>query len=362
MVTKQNESTRMNAGDLMKLLPYSEEGVPLLDFALIGSFFFRDGHTVERRKLLLACLERYVELCGDQLRHYAVKIGDERNKWKAYRPDAVSVISRKFINDDGSTGYFRLTGGEELEIATPYFCHAIVAPQWKQERLHEQSFFQFRLPFDWYAYHSGNFPDLFRWFAATLQVNSGFGGLGFAVADDRNRQLAVENLIYHLAEAIPCLVVDKGYYESDFLSKGLREGNFMTAMADEWAEKLGGADKIAADLGYEFTVMRNSSGITIQAGTEPNPLGPSIYKPFPRLPDMPEAEKLRELEEQLSAPMPPTDPVTAYPLYHKLNQVLKPIRVKPEDYEWGLQNGQLLWRGEAFFDKPRTYAWFARFD
>ncbi|QQD73630.1 hypothetical protein H2515_05085 [Acidithiobacillus ferrivorans] len=113
----------------MKLLPYSEEGVPLLDFALIGSFFFRDGHTVERRKLLLACLERYVELCGDQLRHYAVKIGDGRTKWKAYRPDAVSVISRKFLKDEGSTGYFRLTGGEELEIATPYFCHAIVAPE-----------------------------------------------------------------------------------------------------------------------------------------------------------------------------------------------------------------------------------------
>ena len=346
----------------MKLLPYSEEGVPLLDFALIGSFFFRDGHTVERRKLLLACLERYVELCGDQLRHYAVNVGDGRTKWKAYRPDAASVISRKFIHDEGSTGYFRLTGGEELEIATPYFCHAIVAPESKQERLHGQSFFQFRLPFDWFASHPGNFPDLFRWFAATLQVNSGFGGLGFAVADDRNRQLAVENLIYHLAEAIPCLVVDKGYYESRFLSKGLREGNFMTAMADEWAEKLGGADKIAADLGYEFTVMRNSSGITIQAGNEPNPLGPSIYRPFPRLPDMPEEEKLRGLEEQLSAPIPPTDPVTAYPLYHKLNQVLKPIRVKPEDYEWGLQNGQLLWRGEAFFDKPRTYAWFARFD
>jgi len=46
----------------------------------------------------------------------------------------------------------------------------------------------------------------------------------------------------------------------------------------------------------------------------------------------------------------------------KLNQVLKPIRVKPEEYEWGLQIDQLLWRGEAFFDKLRTYAWFARFD
>lgn len=77
---------------------------------------------------------------------------------------------------------------------------------------------------------------------------------------------------------------------------------------------------------------------------------------------MPEAEKLRGLEAQLSAPILPTDPVTAYPLCHKLNHVLKPIRLKPEEYEWGLQIGKLLWRGGAFFDKPKTYAWFARFD
>ena len=92
--------------------------------------------------------------------------------------------------------------------------------------------------------------------------------------------------------------------------------------------------------------------MTIQAGDEPDPIGPSIHRAPPEIdPDA------------VPPPHPPLLPNAAqfYPLYHRLNTVLRPLRVSSEDFKGGLQSGQDA-KGEPYFDHERSMAWMARFD
>ncbi|MBU2852086.1 MULTISPECIES: type VI immunity family protein [Acidithiobacillus] len=339
----------INFGGSMSALPYVQDGVPMLDFALVANFFFSNGMSLDKRQRVSTCMEQYIELCGDNLRHSLCIVGDRRGRWSRYRPSSKESIAKKLVEHLNSTVHFDLIGGEELEVATPYSVYGYV------DRTAPGNFFQFRLPWDWFAHHPGNFPDLFRQFTQTLQPDYGFGGLGFTYAEF-NIKRKMERLVYLIAQAVPALVVENDYYEAEYFLDGIREGNFMTALSYQWVDKLGGADQIQSALGPEFTVLRTESGITIQAGDEPNPLGASIYKKAPPLPSDAEMAILRENLPTL----PHLDAAAAYPLYHRLNQVLKPIRVTPEMYTRKLQSGEYFKRN--FFDKESTQKWFSRFD
>ena len=333
----------------MSALPYVQDGVPMLDFALVANFFFSNGMSPDKRQRVSTCMERYIDLCGDNLRHCSCIVGDGKGRWSRYRPSCKTSIPKKLKEHLHSTIDFNLIGGEKLEEATPYSVNGYV------DRTAPGNFFQFLLPWDWFASHPGTYPDVFREFTQILQPDYGFGGLGFTYAEFNYRR-KMERLIYLIAQAVPALLVEDGYFEAEYFTNGIREGNFMTALSYQWVDKLGGADQIQADLGPEFTVICGESGITIQAGDEPNPLGASIYK---KAPPLPTDEEMAILRENLPS-LPHLDAAKAYPLYHRLNQVLKPIRVTPEMYTDTIQSGQYFKRN--FFDKESTQKWISRFD
>jgi hypothetical protein len=338
--------------------PVMVDDKPMLDLALVVNLFFRDGFRQERRRQVLACFNRYIELCGDQLRYAGLIIGDAKGRRLRYQPNFASIAADKILADTGSIVQCKVLGGDQLEVATPYFCYFVLNAQWEQEQQHAQDILRFTLPWNFFSTGSSTFPELFTWFAATLQPEHGFGGLGFALADDLYRRRLMEPLVYRLAVQAPFLIIENGYFEARHLSHGIREGNFLTALSDRWAGKLGGSAAIEAALVPGFTLRRYAGGLTIQAGDEPNPYGPSIYQPG-KLTVRDESDDTLKISP-LTLP-PQADAAALYPLYRRLNKVLKPIRVTPENYQTRLQSNPEA-GGEPIFDRARSHQWLARFD
>ena len=342
----------------MSPFPVMIDDEPMLDLALVVTLFFRDGFRQEKRRQVLACFNRYIELCSDHLHYAGLIIGDGKGRWVRYRPDFASNAADKILANNGSIVQCTVMGGDQLEVATPYFCEFILPAQWEQEQQHAQGILHFTLPWNFFSTRSDRFPELFTWFAATLQPEHGFGGLGFAFADDLSDRRLMEPLVYRLAVQAPFLIIENGYFEAEYLSHGIREGNFLTALSDRWAGKLGGAAAIEAALGSGFTLRRYAGGLTIQAGDEPNPYGLSIYQPGPlTVPD--DSDDTLKISP-LKLP-PQADAAALYPLYRRLNKVLKPIRVTPEHYQTRLQSNPEA-GDEPIFDRARSHQWLARFD
>lgn len=334
----------------MPLLPHCEDGIPLLDFALVMNFYFIDGFKHEVRERVIDCLKEYDRLAGSHLRHWSCKVGDGKGRWKRFTLEAIQSTAQSVLNDDGSLVHFLFAGGEQLESASPFSVDCNLAAEWMQHKYGAQSFIRFRLPWTWFATHEGDFPSLFHKLASTLRPRHGFGGLGFALSASLNRAIKMSPAVYHIAHMQPCLIVENGAFDADYLHYGIREGNFLTALDDDWAGRVGGADAIAAALGPDFIVRRYTNGLTIQAGTEPTQGGASIYKPAPDYPPT----------EDSAATWQPLDAATRYPLYHRLNQVLKPIRIPPDKFPDTLQYDSP--DPSAFFDSATTIDWFNRFD
>jgi hypothetical protein len=335
----------------MPLLPYCEDGIPLLDIALVMNFYFIDGFKHEVRERVIACLEEYNRIAGSHLHHWTCVIGDGKGRWKRFKSDAIQSTARAVLEDNGLPVHFIFTGGEQLETATPFEIDCYLTPAWEEKQWQAQSFISFHLPWTWFADNEGDFPSFFHKIASTLQPRHGFGGVGFALSAGLNRAIKMSPAVYRLAQAQPFLIVENGAFDANYMFHGIREGNFLTALDDEWAGRLGGIDAIENALGPEFIIRRYRHGLTIQAGTEPNPGGTSIYQPIPDV----------KLDPSKAVdPLPIPNAAKRYPLYHRLNQVLKPIRVSPDKFPDTLQYDSP--DPTAFFDRAKTIAWMKRFD
>lgn len=334
----------------MPLLPYCEDGIPLLDIALVMNFYFIDGFKYEVRERVIACLREYNRITDSQLRHWSCNVGDGKGRWKRYSSDATQSTAHAVLENNLPV-HFLFYGGDHLESASPFSVDCNLVPEWEQEKWFAQSFIRFRLPWTWFATNESDFPSFFHKFASTLQPRYGFGGVGFALSADSSEASEMSPAVYRLAQTQPFLIVENGYYDAEYLSQGIREGNFLTALDDDWAARLGGVDVIEAALGSEFIVRRYRNGLTIQAGTEPNPGGISIYQTVPDV----------GLDPGTTVkPLPIPNAAERYPLYHRLNQVLKPIRVPPDKFTGSLQRDSP--NPTAFFDHAKSIEWMNRFD
>lgn len=335
----------------MPLLPYCEDGIPLLDIALVMNFYFIDGFKHEVRERVIACVEEYNRVAGSHLRHWSCKAGDGKGRWKRFSAESIQSTARLTLEDNGSLVHFLFAGGDIVESASPFSIDCNLISEWMQKKKGAQSFIRFRLPWTWFSNNEGDFPSFFNKFASTLQPRYGFGGVGFALSADSSEASEMSPAVYRLAQTQPFLIVENGYYDAKYLSHGIREGNFLTALDDDWAARLGGLDAIEAALGPEFIVRHYRNGLTIQAGTEPNPGGTSIYQTVPDA----------ELDPGTTVkPLPIPNAAERYPLYHRLNQVLKPIRVPPDKFTGSLQRDSP--DPTAFFDHAKSIEWMNRFD
>ena len=338
----------------MSLLPIVENGIPLLDVALTSTLYFSDGHTPRTRNGVIALAKEYAALCEGNLRHwYCSADADERVRYGAFDYQTISTVAATLQGAHAMAPWeLGVGGGKEMEEATPFLMMCMGRGSWQQD-MGQQGVVQFRLPWTWYATHESSFFDLFHRACTLLRPNYGFGGLGFAYSTDQDRRHRMIKDMYVIANAVPALVVEDFVFGSSELTKGIREGNWLTALSDAWLAKLGGGDEVARALGPDFTCRSFEGGMTIQAGAEPNPIGPSILKPAP--PDPP-----AEPEDEIDHGVAQRDAASLYPLYHRLNQVLKPIRVSAADFKWGLQSNE--YEKKDYFDHERTMRWMARFD
>lgn len=134
---------------------------------------------------------------------------------------------------------------------------------------------------------------------------------------------------YALAQRFSGVMVDSiGFLEGAHAVEGIKGACWYTILGTPWLQKLGGEARLRARLSDtpEIDVLPYRHGVVIKAGETPPPLG----------------------EVRLEGP-----PL----LLVKVNQVIKPVRLKKERslHFYSMEESHQ-------FDKESTKVWYARFD
>lgn len=284
---------------------------------LLASFYFHDGHTVEVRERVADVFARYREAVGDAL----VWGGNPKNgrPTKVRNTELWNLKSwiAKLGPDDSFDPAFH--GAEHKDDASPYRFSSLS----RTRRPGQLSSLTFSLPLSWPATTArASYLQLIVDTCRILQPEHGYAGLGIVTHLTEGGVGGAMRYAVPLAARFRGLEFDFAYSHTRDLAKAnaIKGVNWLTVLADSWAERVGGKQHLAKELGPDIPIHDYPGGIIIQAG------------PHPRFGDVQRAEPMLE--------------------YEAVAKVLKPIRTTTLD-SLAPHHG---------FGKERTAEWLARFD
>jgi hypothetical protein len=290
---------------------------PVLRIGLLATLFFENGHQRDVREAVIECFEDYCRITGSRLRWTTHR---RTHRWMPVQ--TLPGDQREWLLDLDPDVAWQLTyqGGESHEEASDYRFEAVGVPAW--ESALRLSYLQVCLPLAWYADHDGSFPELVLDFCQRLRPIQGYGGIGVIESYATAIRQPNEPTVFAMAQRFPGLEVDYPIAHSSHLQAGIKGVNWLTVLGDPWLSKVGGAERLAAELGPEYTLASYGPGVIVQAGAVPQ-LGDRNRDSWPDL-------------------------------YVKLARILRPIRITEHRFfhEYG----------PARFDDESTRAWLARFD
>lgn len=319
--------------DLMNILDEhlavkDESGRVVLQGALLATVYFEKQYARSVRESVVTCCEEYFRRWGDKLRwalNPDTEVMEPFGKGRSGDP-------RPWLPDLGEEEAFSLIyhGAEDDRGAGAFSLEAFGARRYPYPQL---GYLRVSFPLLWFAERSESLQDVLLDISRKLQPVSGYGGIGIIESPSSEISSRYEPVVYYWAQRFPGLEADYPIAHGISLAgrrslngPGIKGGNWLTVLGDQYAAELGGADKIEADLAaldQRFLIRRYESGLLIQAG------------PRPQLGD---AERGRWPD-----------------LYVKLAQILKPIQVTNHcPFQYGGP-------GERF-DHERSVAWLRRFD
>jgi hypothetical protein len=284
---------------------------------LVASFYFLDGHTVEVRERIADVFSRYREAVSDALVWGGHPKNGRPTKIKNSEIlDLKSWIKRLSRADDFGPAFH---GGIHKDDASPYTFTSL-SRTWRPGEL---SSLTFTLPLSWPADKAqGSYLGLILDACKLLEPEHGYAGLGL-IPHVTDGGLG-EGMPYAvpLAARFRGLEFDFAASHTNDLTKAnaIKGVNWLTVLADSWAERVGGERHLAEQLGPEIPIHVYPGGIIILAGAHP------------RFGDVQRAEPMLE--------------------YEAVAKVLKPIRTAMLD-SLAPHHG---------FGKERTAEWLARFD
>ncbi|POB00455.1 hypothetical protein C2134_01505 [Chromobacterium sinusclupearum] len=290
---------------------------------LIATFFFEKGSTIEVRKKLIECFDKFYSLFGGKLK--GQKYMDAKTK-KMGASDYQKSRNKILEITDPHERIEWFVSSEAVPDLAPEYSVSCLTQQSIHEGWGDKSFFKMVLPattvFD--EAELGQYQELVTFICEALQPVHGYGGLSPILPYDYHRYLPNE---YELAQRFIGLNIDtRSFSAGGFELKSHIKGvDWYTILGNEFVQQLNGEEAIRATLApwQDIIVRRHSGGLIIQAGRYPD-LG-----------------------------APDNSPPESYVI---VNHLLRSIRTtEPGSLHYYLpqRNG---------FDKAETVSWYARFD
>ncbi len=295
--------------------------------AMSTRFFFTGGETAEARERGIDGMELFADEFGEELTHYITHEGEAlpytRDDAFAYFRSRVALVDPDEATLYLGIAYYVDTPPERKPLDAACVLSAQM-PYWAKRNLYSE--WSATLPFGWLGPDSfeSHIDRVLKW-AAIVRPAHGTSCPSFVLDNSFHHQRPGEAIFPHL-KRYPGLDYDDGgaWPTIAGLSEKIRGAAWLTILDDNFVGKLGGIEKLQADLGPDCPVHVYDGGLVIQAG---------------RLPKAGDVNKGETPE-----------------FYHRVANVVKPIRF--EDYG----RSSLLYPPEPLDKVEETLKWIRRFD
>jgi TseV toxin immunity protein TsiV len=312
----EGEAGQVEIGEALTLR--DETGLTVIEVGLRATLYFKNGHSLERRRAVAACFEEFFGMAGDRL-HWVIPKG-LRQKDSSLEQAAAALIadltSESFDEED--SWEFIWHGGEAIDAASNLMIQGFGCQAWKSAPPHNGlSFLSVVFPLTFFSDRPFGLPTLLARWADRLGPLHGYGGIGLSYSPDPFVAFRYGSEIIGFGMRFPGLELDYPIHHALWCKEGIKGGNWLTVLSTGFVDKLGGVEQLAATLGEPFVFTEYSGGVLIRAGSVPE-LG----------------DRNRQIET---------------PTYARLSKALKPIRIRINGTVTGISRDQFE-------------AWLTRFD
>jgi hypothetical protein len=272
---------------------------PIARLGMTLRAFVFDAHTPEVRLRLIEALAHYRGLVGDHLRHRVL----DGQHWAAYRArwDIAASYQKQILDPNDTFAVYVMSGdgpADRDENEPQTYSARIVGCDYLEQR-RSPGIFYCHLPFMWMAEPGNSFVALVRRVLEILQPIYASAGIGLTVPV--SSAIFLNDLWPHSRALIPVAqkwigaeLTDHGFYLD--VASGYYSVNWLTAVGDEWLQRLGGKAAVRERLQLPgFECWDSPGGLLIRAGE------------FPQLGD--------------------TEHGQGIPEYSALDAVLRPLRI-----------------------------------
>ncbi len=232
-----------------------------------------DAHTPEVRLQLIEAMGYYRSLVGQHLRHRVL----DGQHWTAYQPtlDIQKAARGKLADSRAGLGVYLMSGdrsSEQDENEPQTYATRLVGCDFLEQR-RSPGYFYCHVPFMWMAEPGNSFIALVRRVLEILQPIYASAGIGLTVPT--SPAIFMNDLWPHSRALIPVAqkwigaeLTDHGFYLDVF--KGYYSVNWLTAVGDEWLQRLGGKAAVRERLQLPgFECWDSPGGLLIRAGEFP---------------------------------------------------------------------------------------------
>lgn len=298
------------------------DGYVVLRFGFIATLYFRNGHSMDKRKAIIECFKEYNDLCGEYLR-WCVVDGERFSPVTPLTSRDISyyLLSPKLEQSDMAWAFF-WHGGEREEDASEFRIFGLGQPKSDNDISDSLSFLTVTFSQKWTLKKPEVLSELMLRWSDRLQPFHGYAGIGIVVAADDGLAADNENRVYAISKRCPGVEVDYPMDHCLYTTEKIKGGSWITVLSQFFIDQLGGTISLKQDLGEPFRVQEYQGGAIIIAGTHPE-IGDSN----------------RGIDT---------------PNYRRLGRVLKPIRIVSHS-----SVGESI---EDWFSADEFEAWLRRFD
>ena len=306
-----------------------EDGRCTLTLALTCSLYFWNGHTADVRMKLVECFERFEHLFKDQLK-WVMPPEELVTKLHAIKIDHPKLPKfRNYVQSLGENDPLEwyLSGGKSAEEASNCYIGCLVEAKWQFETYGDMSYIKFAMPILNSQPEQTNlklFQEFVNFCCNKLDPVNGLAGVSSVIPYNSGQYQGDEFEVQNRYFGLDCSTKD--FYLTGSLQNKMKSILWLTLLGPQM-QQLARNKGIHLDSAWlnEPRIKQYKIGQTlvIQAGAEP------------RL-----------------APVTKGKPA----LYKKVNDVLKPLRIKEACLHIGTSSNQVE------FDTPLSAKWLSRLD
>ena len=306
-----------------------EDGRCTLTVALTCSLYFWNGHSSEVRMKLVECFERFEQLFKDKL-NWVMPPEDLSSRAKEVKIDHPKLPKfRDYVQktDENYPIEWYVSGGKSAEEASDCHIGCLVEAKWQFETYGDMSYISFAIPIPTPPAKETNlkiFQEFIRFCVERLNPVNGLAGLSTIIPYNSGQYQGDEFEAQNRYFGLDC--VTKDFYLIDSLQKHIKGSQWLTILGSQMQQQAQ-VQGISLDTAWRseprIRQYRIGQTLVIQAGAEPRLAPVTKGKPL---------------------------------LYKKVNDVLKPLRIKEACLHIGTSSNQVE------FDTPLSAKWLSRLD